>query len=339
MVVLESGSGIAIGASTPMNARVLVRGERGGSGMNDAYGFSTLSRGGDGGNGIAQFHAPADPGTGMPSISVGGVPLTSFEPGGPGEFAVDGGPAVAHVLLVEFGLRSRARSKWIETGFAMLGPLGPAGGPFYPWSDPNVATNPAYPLDPMGLVRTGPDGKVLALPPLASGTMAASGVGANAATIPGSVVQNPATLRGDSFRPNSSQAKAFTIASASYDAAADVTTIATEPDEGPMTPFVSGASTGWEIRPRYFRVHMGGALDTVPYPTTVRILFEGADGLDPATGEPVGLVGPTPSLADIAGKRLFRFVVDFDLDASGSVLPSPSTPVPRIPFFKVPIRF
>jgi hypothetical protein len=377
MIIVESATSITIGTTTGVNNRVLIRGDKGGNGINDAYGGNTVGRGGDGAIGLAQFHAPINPTTGFPTIVVDatntsnpatGTPITVFDNSPPiGLNVVDAGnvgtaaegvgfslPFVAHILIPTFGPQSRARSKWIDTGFAFLGPLSSLGGPFYPWvvippscplpcpSVPNNSMNTDYPLGPTGLVRTDPSGKVITLPVLASGSVSSNDIGANVATIPGSIVPNPDTLHGDAFNPNTTQpspVQTFTIVSASYDPAADETTIVTDPSEGPMDAVVGGGSTNWEVRPRFFRVHNGSALDTIPSTTAVRIQFEGADALDPMTGDPIGLVGPTPNLDQLAGKRLVRFTVEFDINAGGGVMLSSSTPRPRIPFFKIPLRF
>jgi hypothetical protein len=309
--------------------RFVVKGGDGGHGNDDLYQLTTVGRGGEGGGGIVQVHSARFDSFGNPVISLAGSDVTSFST-----------PTVdqagnGYILLPNFGAKSRARSIWIDTGFAHLGGLGTVT---YPWvfSGTNNSSNSNYPLDTTGVVRTDAAGAVF-LPPAIPGTTVAVPVGnvaANAVTIPGSIVQNPATLLRYVLNPNTAQGGApqlFTIVSAAFDGTDMV--IQTDPADGPMTAVLpAGGTTTVAVRPRLFRIFTQGVADSILSGQSVAIRFQGAD----SPSVPATLTSFTPDLDALNGKRFFRFEVDFDLGASGL---STTTPRPEIRFLKIPLRF
>ncbi len=321
---------------------LLVKGGDGGQGSGGSTAFGTVCRGGQGGGGIAQLHSARVDGSNNPVVRVAGADVTSLA-----TTTIDQA-GNGHLLLPNFGPRSRSRSTWIDTGFTALGALGTVT---FPWafSDANDTTNPAYPLTNLpttppglglGVVKADASGTVF-LPPAIPGTtrtIPAANVTANSVAIPGAIASNPATLLRYAFNPNAEQGQVFTIAGAAFDGAN--TLIQTEPGDGAMTDALpAGGTTTVEVRPRFFRVFSSGTPDFIPPGQTVRILFEGAEQVSPQV---VGLVGPTSDLSDLEvppglpQKRFLRFTIDFDLGSTGL---STATPRPELRFLKIPIRF
>ncbi len=322
------------------NTRFEVRGGDGGLGVDQANTPTTVCRGGMGGGGTLQLHSARFDAVGNPIVRLGtppGTDVTSFST-----------PTIdqhnnAWVLLPNFGPKSRARSAWIDAGAVSMGSLGTV---LYPWvsSPPNNTTNLDYPLVSSvpqfpglaGVVKTDPAGKVF-LPPFLPGTdqtIPLANVTQFSATIPVELASNPATLVRYAFNPNTAQTsppQLFTIVSATYDGTNTV--IQTDPGDGSMMAVLPAAgSTTVRVHPRYFRVFTQGTADTILPGQAVAIQFQGAtDPLSSATYTTL-----SPNLDGIAGKRYFRFVVDFDLGASGISL---STPRPEIRFLKLPIQF
>ncbi|MGH7149050.1 MAG: hypothetical protein ACREIU_00050, partial [Planctomycetota bacterium] len=324
--------GIRIEAAT--SGRLEVRGGDGGLGVDGLNNPTTVCRGGMGGGGTVQLHTARFDLLGNPIVRIGTADLTSFST-----------PTIDQagngwVLLPNFGPKSRSRSAWIDAGFVSMGSLGTV---LYPWAfdGANNTENPDYPLvgtlpafpGLAGIVKTDPSGKVF-LPPHLVGTnqtIPLANVTANSATIPASLVSNPATLVRYAFNPNTLQDQLFTIVSATYDGTNTV--IQTDPAEGSMMAVLPGAGkTTVRVHPRFFRVFTQGAADTIPTNQAVAIRFQGA--VDPSNA--LTYTALSPDLEDIAGKRFFRFVVDFDLGSSGVSI---STPRPEIRFFKLPIQF
>ncbi|MGH7149325.1 MAG: hypothetical protein ACREIU_01440, partial [Planctomycetota bacterium] len=320
----------------------LVKGGDGGQGSGGSTSFGTVCRGGQGGGGIVQLHTSRVDASNNPVVRVGGADVTSLA-----TTTIDQA-GNGHVLLPNFGPRSRSRSTWIDTGFAALGDLGAVT---FPWafSDSNGTTNPAYPLTNLptippalglGAVKADASGNVF-LPPAIPGTtrtIPTANVSANSVAIPGAIVANPATLLRYALNPNAGQSQVFTIASAAFDGTN--TLLQTEPADGAMTAVLPpGGATTVEVRPRFFRVFASGTPDFIPPGQNVRILFEGAEQVSPQV---VGLVGPSPDLSalevapGLPQKRFLRFTVDFDLGTAGL---STATPRPELRFLKVPIRF
>ncbi len=331
--------GIRLEGTVPV---LFVKGGDGGQGSGGSTAFGAVCRGGQGGGGVAQLHTTRVDASGIPVVRVGAQDVTSLA-----TTTIDQS-GNGHVLLPNFGPRSRSRSTWIDTGFPALGALGIVTFPWTP-SEPNDTTNPAYPLTNLatippglglGVVKTDESGTVF-LPPASPGTsrtIPSENVTAHSASIPGALVPNPATLARYALNPNAGQGAVFTIASAAFDGTNTV--IQTEPADGGMTDVLPvGGTTTIEVRPRFFRVFSSGTPDFIPPGQTVRILFEGAEQISPAV---VGLVGPTPDLGDLGvppglpQKRFLRFTVDFDLGSAGL---STATPRPEVRFLKVPIRF
>ncbi|HKB14708.1 MAG TPA: hypothetical protein VKF62_01510, partial [Planctomycetota bacterium] len=324
--------GIRIESSTTV--RLEVRGGDGGLGVDGLNTPTTVCRGGVGGGGVVQLHSARFDAAGNPIVRLGSSDVTSFST-----------PTIDQagngwILLPNFGPKSRSRSNWIDAGFVSMGSLGTVN---YPWAfaGANNTTNPDYPLlgsvpafpNLAGVVRTDAAGKVVLLPaiPGTTQTIPIADVTANSATISGPLVPNPATLVRYAFNPNTAQSQLFTIVSATYDG--KDTLIQTDPGDGSMLPALPGAGTTTvRIHPRFFRVFTQGAADTIPASQAVAIQFQGAT--DPANSGTYTTL--SPNLDSIAGKRYFRFVVDFDLGASGVSI---STPRPELRFFKLPIQF
>ena len=308
--------------------RIEVRGGDGGLGVDASNQPTTICRGGMGGGGIAQLHTARVNVADAPVVSIAGANVTAFST-----------PTIdqagnGHVLLPLFTPLSRARSRWIDTGLATLGAL---AGPLYEWAPTSGnASDPGYPLDPDGAVRTDAAGNLLLPAPLLSSvvTIPVSNVFPNAAIVPGVIAGNPAALLRDSFNPNAAQGTLFTIVGASTDGANTI--LQTDPAEGSMTAVLGpGPTTSVRIHPRYFRVGTGGLPDAIPPALKVRLRFEGADALDPVAG----LTALSPSLEGLAGKRFVRFTFDFDMNASGIGGPPPGAARPAVRHVKLPFRF
>jgi hypothetical protein len=297
------------------------------------------SAGGAGGDGIIQLHSPNGQ-----SVLLNGLPVTSL-----GTPTLD---TPAQILLPVFGLRSRGRSDWVDTGFANLGS---AMGPFFEWvvtstlmpndpANPNNTTNPnvpGYPLDAMGNVKAS-GGFVLPGPTIPLGLVPNGAIQANQATIPLSVIEaagfpGPAAFVGYELVPNTNPTTppSFTIVSAVVTGppGAEDVVLQTDPADGSMTP-VPLPSTPVAIQPRYFLVRTSGVDGALPSGAVVQIQFEGADAISPTV---VGSTGFTSDLDDLDGKQFVRFQVEFDLTGLGPA--SNSVPRPELKFFKIPIRF
>ncbi|HET6205123.1 MAG TPA: Ig-like domain-containing protein [Planctomycetota bacterium] len=322
--------GVRIEGSTPATAgRFLVKGGDGGHGESDLYVQAAICRGGEGGGGIAQVHTARFDAAGNPVISLAGSDVTAFST-----------PTIdqagnGYVLLPSFPTRSRARSRWVDTGYATLGGM---GGPLYEWLavGPSASSNPDYPLDADGRVRTGPAGEVPLLPPIPS-SMVTIPVGSlldHGAVLPGAIVANPAALVNDAFNPNAAQPQVFTIVSAAFDGTNTV--LSTSPEEGSLLGVLGpGPTTEVRIHPRPFRIVTGATPDVLTAGASARLRFEGADSIAPVAGG----ISPIADLAALAGKRFFRFTVDFDLNEPGNAPLVPGAPRPAVRYLKIPFRF
>ncbi|HET6202086.1 MAG TPA: Ig-like domain-containing protein [Planctomycetota bacterium] len=335
MVVIESLTSITIATGVANNERIRVKGGAGGLGAG-----TTANAGGVGGDGIVQLNTPTVNGTGQPTVISGATPVTSLPTN-----TADILPAAVHLILPAFSRISRARTRWINTGFTTLGN---AGGPFYEWvvssppgSVPNDPTNGDYPLlDATGAVRASA-GSVVNPPAISVGDVPIGSVGLQSITIPLAALSaagflNPAAMRGFELNPNTGQAaQTFTIVSGTTSGTNAV--FSTDPADGAMTGVLPvAATTPVAIAPRFFLVRTAGVENALPTGATVRVLFEGATSVS-STGVVSGSTGLTASLSALLGKPFFRAQVEFDLTGLGAA--SSTLARPELEFLKLPIRF
>ena len=103
-----------------------------------------------------------------------------------------------------------------------------------------------------------------------------------------------------------------------------------------------GAAAPYAIRNKYFGVSSSGIKDKLPMSSSLRIQFQGADGVSQESITPdtasftewTGIDGTT--LDDLDGKRFLRYRLTFDIDALNqggfNDLSRPSLSYLKVPF-------
>ena len=332
MVVLESASFIRLG----YRSKILYYGGQRGMGSGDAaasppgcnggeeecMGTCTASRGGAGGKGLAELLTAACGGRVQPSIQPGALLVETDSSGAFQEILCERDAllaqhfsAVPHVLVPTFGPRSAARSPWYYAGWAEL-----IGSPSFEFGglDAGGALDSLF----VQVLATGTGGEILE----------PTTVAVRSAALASLVSSEPRILLEDGFQPDGA-APMLPIVGAAVDG--DRVIITTDSARGPILPLGS-----WKVLRRYFATTVDGRVESYPSSAAARVLFEGADECSPGsmTPDPSSLVGPTARIEDLAGKKLFRFRVEFDGNALNlppclsSVLPPPGLKFLKLPF-------
>jgi len=329
---------------------------------NDGNSDFMAGRGGAGGNGIIQVHVP------NPLNDI--IFHPNLEPAITADITIAGVTDYAdndnleavmrafmvptpRVLVPVFATGSQLQSKWIDTGLALKrNPVGAGGGEFISYVDPGLAfdgviTGNADPAQNGRVETTGTD--VDSLTPVGSGTSGLtlssfSGVISSASTRFGGNSQfltNPQLLLGYDLlpvalaRPDDS----FEIVAATYDLATDTLTLTTSSQDGDMSDIPGSGGATWQIRPKFFRFDLDSVKDQLPADGFARIEFQGDDEGAPGSNEPSGTPTPwTTDLADLEGKRFFRYRVTLEMSESGTGF-TLQDPRPVLEYFKLPFAW
>ena len=252
------------------------------------------------------------------------------------------------VLVPVFATGSQVQSTWIDTGLALKrNPVGAPGGEFLDFADG------AY-----GFGGTAVNGRVnkagediTPLPPVATSASdltisSFSGVIDNATARFGGndfLLTNPGLLVGFDLlpaalgRPDAS----FEIVDASFDPTLDRLSITTSTTDGDMSSLAGLAGATWHIRPKFFRFEFGAAKDSLPADGFALIEFQGDDEAFPGANEPgggAGLTAWTTNLADLDGKRFFRYRITVEMSESGTTY-SLTDARPILRYFKLPFAW
>jgi hypothetical protein len=315
-------------------------------------------RGGAGGNGVIQIHVPnplediifhpnLDPAI-QANITIAGV--TQYADNDALEtimraFCVPS----PKVLVPVFATGSQVQSTWIDTGLALKrNPVGAGSGEFLDFADGSFS----FAGVDTGTGRIDKTGnKVDGLPPVATGTTGLT-VSAFSAVIDsasarfggnGFLLKNPGLLVGFDLLPAAlgKPDSAFKIVAASYDSALDRISVTTLTTDGDMSSLASLGGATWQIRPKFFRFQFGTVRDGLPVDGYAQIEFQGDDESAPGSNEPSGgpgLTAWTTDVADLAGKRFFRYRITVEMSESGTTF-ALTDPRPILNYFKLPFAW
>lgn len=369
-IIIESSTNVTLfsGAS---NALIFARGGRRGAGAFGGVGSplpgtgstgAGLGRGGRGGKGLVQIHGPSPAdvvfGTNQPSNS-------NFDPN-------------PLVLFTTYGAQSVARSKWFDTGSGLaagfpqystiIPAICPTGQPLC-GNPGQVATDSSGNTLVLPQVASGTvaNSKVTSFDtiflPVSDVLVATNQKAIEPLTMLGDVIQLT-TLNGT----NSGGIVGVALDNKGTASPADdefiFTTDNTKQDASGNTPNPVALNSAlppvvaWKLIPRYFQASTFSPVDGVmkydfvpppsqPNGVRMQLFFQGADAValtgavDPASIVPDPLVDPfgTPDLTILNTKRFVRFTGLFNIAASPGSSPSPSSPIPRLSFVKIPFRF
>jgi hypothetical protein len=223
---------------------------------------------------------------------------------------------VPFTLMPLISPQSQAQSMWIDTGLAGLRQPINGVGPFpnYDFGDLDFDG-----LNSLGYVES--DGTtVTQLAPIADGISAdfTIDIGGFGVTISNLVIANswelnPKLLVGCDF---ASAGTSHEIISAHLSGNGDLV-LATLVNDG----VISGDADGFVIYNKFFGISSGGIKDRLPSSSSVRIQFQGADGVSPESTEPDAATHTSwtgensTTFDDLDGKRFIRYRVSFDIDA------------------------
>lgn len=338
MVILESPTSVKLGFSSAVNTHGGNRGQGGGtvpggapycSGGNECKSNCSAARGGAGAKLEANILVPFDGASLVscgdqiqPRIRPGALLVETSSAGAVQNILCERDPllaqhfsAVPHVLIPTFGPQSAALSRWLYTGWADVvgtlhfefGGIGASGLLDSTFSKVLAAGSGGNLLSPTAAVLTSP-----ALAALVSSA--------------------PRILIEDGFRPTAA-AGVLPIVNASV--SGSQVTIATDPSGGSIP-----ALGEWQILRRSFATSVNGLPGSFPASANAKVLLEGADELSPGSMLPdlSSLIGPTTDVASLQGKKLLRYRVEFDMNATGQPL-STSLPRPGTFFLKFPLFF
>ena len=133
----------------------------------------------------------------------------------------------------------------------------------------------------------------------------------------------------------------FEIVDASYDPTLDRLSLVTSTIDGDMSSLAGLAGATWQVRPKFFRFEFGNSKDSLPEDGFVLIEFQGDDEAFPGANEPGGaggLTAWTTDLADLDGKRFFRYRMTVEMSESGTTYQL-TDPRPILRYFKLPFAW
>jgi hypothetical protein len=336
-------------------------GDPGGAGGGD-FPLVVICAGGDGGPGLIQLHAPADPNTNLPNIKIPAAPYNiykickpppvgSFPGSGVPSYAAINSPALWNRLLPIFGRKSQAISKWISLGDASV-------------SADTSSTTP----DPIQLFFRGTDaasgnivstgGQVAELPPVLSGTIQDSPAKPYIDTDLRTIVfdsttivdaddiylRNVSLFRRFLVRLNNGTAFDFEVGTATFDPVSNTLRLTVSASGSPLQGF-SGASV--EVRPRFFRVITDDTPQFLPATSLIKAEFQatqpdfqGNPSTDAAdiSAWTTDITNLSPNISGHPNYRFIRFRISFDISANGDPL-TPETPIPGLDFVRATFRF
>lgn len=319
--------------------------------------------GGDGGPGLIQLHTPAltdilTPTTVGENVykTVRPPPVGSTPATGAPNFLVINGPTSAwDQMLPIFGRNSQAISKWVALGGAAVNSNNSIDAP-----DPIHFDFEGTDVAGTGSIITtgsGANASVAELPPVFTGTLAASPtmpfIAADSRTlvVPGSALtddiylRNPALLRRFVLRLTFGAPTDKEVASATYDATTDQLRLTVSGSGLPLLGFLPG--TAIQLRPRFFKVITEGAENNLPDSSDILIEFQAttpnaqndpdlSPGALSAWVKDISLIDPNSG--GNPDYRFFRFRITFDISAQGAPLTF-STPIPSLDFIRIRFRF
>lgn len=295
-------------------------------------------RGGAGGNGVIQIHVP------NPLDDI--IFHPNLEPAITADITIPGVTRYADndnleevmrafcvptpsVLVPVFATGSQVQSKFIDTGLALKrNPVSNPSGEFISYVDGSFAFA-GYNTGTGVIDQTG--SSIDALPPVASGTTGLS-LSAYSAVITSAsarfggnnfLLTNPGLLVNFDLLPaalglpNSS----FEIVDASYDANTDQLTLTTSVADGSMALLGNLTGATWHVRPKFFRFDLGTDKDAMSADGSITIEFQGDDESFAGSNTPslgAGLTAWTTDLADLEGKRFFRYRITMEMSDSGT---------------------
>ncbi|KAA3608188.1 MAG: hypothetical protein DWQ01_14040 [Planctomycetota bacterium] len=342
----------AIGGRRGWAGSVLIDDLTGAPSGYDGNGDFMVGRGGAGSNGVIQIHVP-DPTTDIGWHSDAEAAIEAYV-GSPADTALieevlDLYAAPKAFMLVPFySAESIFQSTWVDTGLALL--RAPANGTG-PW--PNYAHGSLPAFSGTETSQAGSLGNVLASGGVVDqGAIIATGSTAQptfqatemslplaSTLVPEEFLLNAALLIGYDLYPDSSDpagpGRGFEIVAAEYNRLQDRLILTTRVLDGDLRDALSALNPLWAIRAKFFRLDTTDERDRLPDAAQMTIEFQGADESAPGDNTPGTPTAWTADLADLQGKRFFRYRVTFNidrLDAGVSLL----SERPRMDYLKLP---